>query len=391
MARARIIKALSVGCVMFLVLMGCSIFVAAKKDEEKVRCIVLFKDNIDKKLVEDNNGEVLDTYEIIPGLVAEMTKNDIKELKKSSKVKAVEEDVEVSICDDASENAKGNGKPGPAPSETLDWGVDRIDADQIWGSTTGLGIKVAVLDTGIDKDHPDLPRLAGGVNYIAVRGKIDPNAYDDDNGHGTHCAGIIAAQHNNGKGTKGVSPAVSLYAVKVLNKLGNGWYSDIILALQWCDANDINVASMSLSGGYSSAFETACANARASGVILVAAAGNSASSNPEYPAAFASVIGVSATDSADKLATFSNYGQYVDIAAPGVNIYSTYNDGSYRYLGGTSMACPHVAGTVALLLEDYKNPTPDTVTTTLLSYHEDLTNVGPFVDAQIAYANVPKS
>ena len=383
---------------MFLVLMGCSMFVAAKKDEEKVRCIVLFKDQVDKKIVEDNNGVVLDTYDIIPGLVADLTKSDIKELKKSDKVKSVEEDAQASILgskdEDADQQVKAaGGKPAPAPKETLPWGVDRIDADIVWAgtdATTGNGIKVAVMDTGIDNDHPDLKAIIkGGTNTITSGG-----SYDDDNGHGTHCAGIIAAQHN-GEGVKGVAPKIELYSIKVLNRQGNGWYSDFIEGLQWAITNKMQVVSMSFGGtGDDAALHAACDQANAAGIILVAAAGNEGRELVLYPAAYSTVIAVSATTTSDALASYSSYGSSVDFAAPGSSIYSTYKGGGYATMSGTSMACPHVAGVAALVWGKDKTHTGAEVVTALLQA-ENLGTPGwdkyygwGLVDAENAYKSV---
>ena len=329
---------------MLMVLMGCSMVVAAKKDEEKVRCIVLFKDNIDKKLVEDNNGEVLDTYDIIPGLVADMTKSDIKELMKSDKVKSVEEDAEAEIIGDAKDEGNGNdrgGSPSP-PAQTNPWGILKINADDAWTKSKGTSIKVAVMDTGIDTGHSDL-KVAGGINVIGG------SSYKDDNGHGTHCAGIIAALDNT-IGVIGVGPGVSLYAIKALNKQGSGSYSNFIKGLDWAYSNGMQVVSMSFGGtSTTTAFETACAKAKANGIVLVAAAGNSGGPII-YPAAYSSVIAVGATDKTNTVASWSCYGSQLDLVAPGVEIYSTFTGNIYKTLSGTSMACPHVSGTVALLL-----------------------------------------
>ncbi|MFC2091688.1 S8 family serine peptidase, partial [Elusimicrobiota bacterium] len=132
--------------------------------------------------------------------------------------------------------------PDPVPSETLPWGIDRIDADTAQSICTGLGIKVAVLDTGIDLDHPDLAaNIKGDVNVISSR-----KSGDDDNGHGTHCAGIIAAIDNE-IGVIGVAPQADLYSVKVLDRKGSGYLSDLVEGLDWCIANNIQVISMSLS------------------------------------------------------------------------------------------------------------------------------------------------
>lgn len=366
MSKSKNLARASVLCVFLMVATCFSMVVMAKQDDEKVRCIVLFKDKVDRKLVEDNGGEILDTYEIIPGVVTELTKGEMKELKKSDKVKAVEEDAYAEIMDDL--NAEGKGKPTPPPTPPeLQWGVDRIDADKLWTpQITGLGVRVAVLDTGIDLDHPDLGTVKKGPDYI--NNDLVP---DDDNGHGTHCAGIIAAQHN-GFGVKGVAPGVELWAVKVLNKQGSGSYSVIIKGIEWAtNNNNIQVISMSLGGTLDSApLKAACDAAYAKGIIVIAAAGNNqAGRKVIYPAAYSSVIAVSATNSDDTVASYSSIGAEIDLAAPGTNIYSTYKGGGYATMSGTSMACPHVAGTAALILKDH-----DFASTmaALYAYAEDL-------------------
>lgn len=239
--------------------------------------------------------------------------------------------------------------PAPVqPAQTTPWGVDRVEADLAWASTTGGTVKVAVVDTGISTSHPDLvTNLSGGFNAIS------PNkSYNDDNGHGSHVAGIIGASANT-IGVVGAAPDVDLYAVKVLSKSGSGWVSDIIEGIQWTVDHDIDVINMSLgASGYSLAFDLACQQALDAGVTIVAAAGNSGpdTGTVEYPAGFDGVIGVSATDSSDSIAWFSSRGAGVDFAAPGVGILSTYKGSGYATMSGTSMASPHVAGVVALVL-----------------------------------------
>lgn len=239
--------------------------------------------------------------------------------------------------------------PAPVqPAQTTPWGVDRVGADSAWASTTGDTVKVAVVDTGISTSHPDLvANLAGGFNAI------NPSkSHNDDNGHGSHVAGIIGASVNT-IGVVGAAPDVDLYAIKVLGRSGSGWVSDIIEGIQWAVDHDIDVINMSLgASGYSSAFDLACQQALDAGVTIVAAAGNSGPDmgTVEYPAAFDGVLGVSATDSSDAIAWFSSRGEGVDLAAPGVGILSTYKGSAYATMSGTSMASPHVAGVVALVL-----------------------------------------
>jgi subtilisin len=237
-----------------------------------------------------------------------------------------------------------------ALEQSLPWGMDRIDADLVWpGGNTGAGVDVAILDTGIDGSHPDLA-VIDGINYAgppAQDGSTDPADWNDGHGHGTHCAGIVAAL-NNGIGVVGVAPGARLHAVKVLNETGFGYTSDVIRGLEWCVRNHMHVASLSLGGAGSVSLRQACDTAFAAGVLLVAAAGNS-SGPVDFPAGYPSVLAVSATDSQDKLASFSNFGPEIALGAPGVDIYSTYKGGSYATMSGTSMACPHVAGTAALV------------------------------------------
>ncbi len=343
MSGERILRALSVGCAMLMVLTGLTMFVGADKDDEKVRVIVLFKEKVDEDLVKKHGGSSLAEFSIIPGVVTELTADEIKELRKSDRVKAVEEDAEATIMGDVDDDAKGKPSQPPAPT---DWGVYRIYADAVWGTeNTGGGVKVAVLDTGIDLDHPDLGTVNHGPDLIN-----GDNVPDDDNGHGTHCAGIIAAQHNT-FGVKGVAPGVELWAVKVLNSRGSGSYSAIIAGIEWAASNNMQVISMSLSGTSNLvSLEMACNNAKASGVVIVAAAGNSGNTRAQYPAAYSSVISVGATDSADARASWSSYGPNLDLMAPGVSIKSTFLGGTYAAMSGTSMACPHVSGTAALVL-----------------------------------------
>lgn len=270
----------------------------------------------------------------------------------------------------------GGGGDTEQPAQVLEWGVDRIDAELTWNAATGYGVRVAIIDTGIDKDHPDLiDNLMGGVNFVPKRRRINPDAWDDDNGHGTHVAGIVGAADNDG-GVIGVAPEVSLYGVKVLNRQGSGYLSDIIAGIEWAVNNNMQVINMSLgTDAYTSTLKAACNAAYASGVTLVAAAGNDgdtySDSDVDYPAAYASVIAVAATNIADTRASWSSDGPEVELAAPGVNIRSTWKNGEYNTISGTSMASPHVAGVAALVLSD-EALTPDQLRIRLQDTADDL-------------------
>jgi len=241
------------------------------------------------------------------------------------------------------------GKPAPRqPAQVIPWGVDQVKAYPVWTSLIANLVTVAVVDTGIDTKHPDLTgNLKGGMSAVSYT-----SSYNDDNGHGSHVAGIIAAV-NNTIGVVGVAPAADLYAVKVLDRNGSGYLSDIIVGLQWVVTNHIKVVNMSLgTSTYSLLFNSVVQQTIASGVVVVAAAGNSGpgANTVMYPAKFAGVIAVSATDKSDNIASFSSRGTEVDVAAPGVSVFSTYKNQSYATLSGTSMASPHVAGVAALVL-----------------------------------------
>lgn len=274
--------------------------------------------------------------------------------------------------------SKRGKKSEPQPQEILPWGIDRIDADLVWDtngdlvvdseSTIGVGVKVAILDTGIDIDHPDLiDNLSGGINIINYR-----KSYDDDNGHGTHVAGIVAGVDNE-IGVVGVAPGVSLYGVKVLNRRGQGWLSDVIDGLDWCVNNGMDIINMSFgSSSGNQTFQEAIAKVYQAGIVQVAAAGNEYEGPVDYPAAYPETIAVSAIDSSDNFAEFSSAGPEVDLTAPGVDIFSPYKGDGYKTLSGTSMAAPHLAGVVALILENQPAYTPDEVLNVLMETAENL-------------------
>jgi len=260
------------------------------------------------------------------------------------------------IDDDLVINAIAKPQPPPPPPQTIPWGIDRldgsIDGNMAWYpaatgeyDSTGTYVKVAIVDTGIDLAHPDLQaNIKGQVNTINPL-----KSGNDDNGHGTHVAGIAAAVDNT-IGVIGVGPKIALYAVKVLNKTGSGWLSDVIEGLQWCINNGMQVVNMSLgSSSDNQSFHDAITAAYNAGIVQVAAAGNDG--GPVlFPAAYSEAIAVAASDINNQIPYWSNQGQEIDLTAPGVNIYSTYKGSAYKTLSGTSMATPHVAGTAALVL-----------------------------------------
>lgn len=230
------------------------------------------------------------------------------------------------------------------PAQSVPWGISKIKADLVSNISTGSMIKIAVLDSGIDLTHLDLKEnIMGGYNAISRKASAS-----DDNGHGTHVAGVIAAS-NNSIGVVGVSSKSSLYAVKVLDSAGNGYLSDLIEGIEWSITNRMNIINMSLGVQDSQSLHDAIIKANQAGIVLVAAAGNRPYYPVDYPAAYPEVISVVSTNDNDQIDILCPRGK-IDISAPGINIYSTFKGGSYSTLTGTSMAAPHVTGVVALLL-----------------------------------------
>lgn len=229
-------------------------------------------------------------------------------------------------------------------ADTIDWGVSRIGADKVWTQGSGSGIVIAIIDTGVQKDHPDLVNniIAG---YDFVNADNDPN---DDNGHGTHVAGIASASYNQA-GIVGVGNSAKILPIKVLNSQGYGYLSDVAKGIYYAADNGARVINLSLgSSSDSLVLKDAVGYATKKGVLVVAAAGNDGGAPCSYPAAYSEAVCVMAVDKNNLLASFSNIGG--EISAPGVYNYSTYIGSSYRYLSGTSMATPHVAGSAALLM-----------------------------------------
>jgi subtilisin family serine protease len=287
-----------------------------------------------------------------------------------------------------------NIRPVPETSAVEDqlvWGIDRIEADKVWGGVQGAvnvsptgnagdGIKVGIIDTGIDKTHPDLQaNLNGGINFVdktckkfsilgtcTRTGRLGPSNWDDDNGHGSHVAGIVGAV-DNGSGVIGVAPRVSLFGIKALDYAGSGYLDDAIAGLEWASGlnggTKVQIVNMSFGCDCDDpALHAAVDSAYAAGVLLVGAAGNvgPGTDTVAYPAHYDSVIAVGATcgpvfsfycsGAIDSLPVFSSTGPSVELAAPGDSIYSTWKDNGYQTESGTSMASPHVAGAAALVL-----------------------------------------
>jgi subtilisin family serine protease len=257
-----------------------------------------------------------------------------------------------------------------APDDPLypdQWALPKVNAPAAWQITTGRpGVTVAVIDTGFDLSHPDRPiNLIAGPTYssLAAQGHCAPegvNGPQDDYGHGTHVTGIIAAAANNGIGVVGLAPDLTVLVIKAGDCQGQLADSDVEQAIAVAESSGARVINLSFGGtDYSTSLEQSIEDAWNKGIVVVAAAGNQASSTPYYPAAFPNVVAVAATDSNDNLASFSSFGPDITIAAPGVSVLNLvppdvavdgYSTSLYASLNGTSMATPHVAAVAGLIL-----------------------------------------
>ena len=335
-------------------------------------------------------GNVVETFDSIDGALLELSDEQAERImSRRAPGMTIEEDLVINWIKETPTSAKqafgsyannsGAKMPVPAPAPVavqsrepaaaattvpmhgeVPWGVFRVNAAGLWNVTEGAGVKVAVIDSGVNYNHEDLKaNYVDGANYSGLISGIfgvkfgDPM---DDNGHGTHVAGTIAAARN-GKGVVGVAPKAKIYSVKVMNKDGSGSLSSIIIGVEWAVKNKMNIVNMSLGGGpYVEAMHKAVKNAVDNGVTIIAAAGND-SGPVNYPAKYPEVIAVSASAPNDTIAPFSSRGPEIDVMAPGMWIYSTSMDGGYVELHGTSMACPHVAGLAALAYSaGYRTP-----------------------------------
>lgn len=247
------------------------------------------------------------------------------------------------------------------PSEYFDYSRALLNVQSAWNITEGTpGVVVAVIDSGVDYFHPDLRNNIAGVGYDFYHDRV--GGYDD-NGHGTHCSGVIAAA-KNGIGVRGIAPRVRILPVKFLGPDGSGDTADAVRAIDYAVAQGARILSNSWGGGgHSQLLDDAIQRALNKGVIFVAAAGNNAMNNdlsPNYPANYSGVISVGSSDSSDRRSSFSNFGSStVEVFAPGTAIVSTYPGGVYKSLSGTSMATPQVAGALALALSLRPGLTPE--------------------------------
>lgn len=330
--------------------------------------VVLRRDAAAGKTVRD----LVDSFEGLPGVEmdhkyvstiagfsARLTTSALNDLKNDPAVDYIEEDRWVSLPPFEIQGGKDvtafpkpdkpggpGGDTGGDPAQSTPWGIARVGGV---ASYTGSGV-AWILDSGVDQDHPDLNVDTGrSVSFLGGRDATNP---DDQNGHGTHVAGTIGAI-NNSIGVIGVAPGATVISVRVLDRRGSGSYSGVIAGIEHVGANGSNgdVANMSLGGGYSKAVNDAVIAAAATGVKFALAAGNESQDTANVSPASAegnNIYTICATTSTDGWASYSNFGSEVDYCEPGSGIASTWKDGGYNTISGTSMATPHAAGILLL-------------------------------------------
>ncbi len=329
-----------------------------------------------------NKAQEIKPIKLVNAVAAEVTPEVLVSLSKKPEVSKIELDEVVYLVDTPESSLKEI--KGSSSIQNINiisanaWGVDKVGAPTVWQQgITGKGVTVAVVDTGIDVNHPDLddldenpltndPKVVSWIDYV----NSYPSPYDD-HGHGTHVAGTISGTGANGIRT-GVAPGTKLIAAKVFSEEGYGYTSDVILAFEWAVNNNADIISYSGGSSHQEIYTTAINNVVAAGVVPVIAAGNSGpgSNTISCPGDEINSIAIGATDSSDTIAYFSSRGPvtlggqtYIkpDVSAPGLNIISTFPGGGYDYMSGTSMATPHVSGTAALMLENNPSLTPSRV------------------------------
>ncbi len=309
-------------------------------------------------LIESLGGQIYREYNLIPAIVAKMPTANLAALRNHPLVAYVEQDTEVTSIDPPYLSML-SASTGLSAASTQDeyahsWGVQHIGSEVAHSQgITGKGVKIAVIDSGIDYGNEELDgNYQGGYDFVH-----DDNDPRDDSysSHGTHVAGVIAAE-KNGIGVVGVAPEASLYALKVLTSFGSGLTSDTVAAIQWAVDNNMDIINISIQGEDKASLKAACDAAYNAGLLIVAAAGNTYGQSASYPASYDSVVAVTNTDKDNNLASSAPVSPEIELSAPGESIFSTartrYNN--YGTLSGTSQAAPHVTGMAALILSSGK-------------------------------------
>lgn len=336
-------KKLSVLALSVLLISGwASSNASAEANDASDRVIISFKENIDYDLLEEMGAEIHEEFDAISAVSVTLPNEQlVQTASNDSSIEYVEENSIVT-----------------AAGQTTTWGYRTVKANTATSlGYTGKGVKIAIIDSGINSKHPDL-KVAGGVSKVE-----NSSAFTDGNGHGTHVAGVIGAQ-NNSIGTVGVAPDSLIYSVKVLSANGVGTLEGVVAGIQWAIDQKVDIINMSLTTiNDDKALRDIAQKAYEAGIVVIAASGNEREkglyNDVLYPARFSSVIAVGSVSKLNKLSYFSNYGASQELVAPGEGILSSFTDSKttsnedYAISEGTSVASPFVAGTFAQYMEAY--------------------------------------
>lgn len=345
--------------------------------ESEKSVLVKYRSEASKQFIIQQADAVIEEFEHLPMMAIKISNEQLKNLKNEGHIEFYEENQQITL--------QNQFKVANLSSTELErWNLKALDVQKSWGhGYTGKGIKVAIIDSGI-ANHSDLT-IAGGKSFVG-------ESYDDDHGHGTHVAGIIAGKHN-GIGVAGVAPNAEVYAVKAIKSDGVGDVRVVLQSIDWAIDNHMDIINMSFGDlEYVQSLHEGIKKASEQGLIIVAASGNEGNANGSgntinYPARHEEVISVAAINRYFKRSSFSGTGDTNDFSAPGEEIYSTYLNGQYATYNGTSMAAPHITGMLALLMEQYPYATPTELQDGLRYIAEDLGDVG--FDALYGYG-LPK-
>lgn len=347
---------------------------AAEPDMEKV--IISFEEEINYQLLEELGAEVHNELPSISAVIATLPDSNIVRAAGDTSIEYIEENEIVRAASTTQETT---------------WGYKHIKTPLAkQNAYTGKGIKIAVVDSGINRNHPDL-KIAGGVSFIE-----GVSTYNDAKGHGTHVAGVIGAQDNS-IGTIGVAPDAKLYSVKVLSGQGIGTLAGVVSGIEWAIQNEMDIINLSLTTDTAaSSLKEILQKAHDEGIMIVAAAGNAETvqktNDVLYPARFSSVIAVGSVNQNNQKSDFSYQGPSLELTAPGENIKSafvnTYTETQedYSISKGTSVATPFVSGTIALYMEAYPHLSANQIRETIRRQSLDLGSKGR--DAKFGYGLV---
>ncbi|MCA1320475.1 S8 family serine peptidase [Bacillus tianshenii] len=329
----------------------------AETAQDTISVSIQFREEIHTSLLLKHGAEDIYTLESLPIAIATIPGKELDELKREPSIIKVEIDQPVK-------------RQTSIVTKSDSWAIEHVLAPRAWKSGTyGAGVKVGVLDSGISP-HPDLS-IRTGISFVSYT-----QSTIDDFGHGTHVAGIIAS--NNKTNIVGVAPEAALYPIKVLDQHGIGTLNDVLKGIDWAISNKLDILNLSFGTEvYSETLKNILDRAYAQNMLIVASTGNEGNNlDVFYPAKFSTVIAVSAVDQNNSIAPFSSIGDTVEIAAPGIGIYSTYLDNGYTYMNGTSMAAPFVTGTLALLKSQDPSATNDTLRKRLRDLALDIGPIG---------------